>query len=465
MAKDKSGKDKFGFDWTGIPGTQFWKNPHIGRRVFFRHAASAVAGYFLLPGRPMETVAKAAVTPLGKAKNCIFVLMAGAPSHVDTFDLKEGAWTPAFMNPTSYGNLRWPQGLMPKLADQLDSIALVRSIKPWAAVHGLAQSWLQIGRNPVSGLAKIAPHIGSVAAIELGPSSADHTLPPFLSLNANSGPGSGYFPPDFGPFYVTPGGGGLGNTTHRDGQPAFERRFDLLTKIDAEMRTDSPLGAAPAAMVSFNASARRLTYNPAVDRIFTFDATERNRYGGGAATGFGNACITARNLLRANMGTRFIQITLGSWDHHVNIYQPNASLQAIARQFDNGLGTLIADLKSDGLLDQTLIVAMGEFGRTIGPLNVTAGRDHYLQQSALFAGAGVRGKNAIGSTDDLGKDTVDPGWSRGRDIRAEDIEATIYSALGIDWTTVRRDDPLGRGFEYVPFASTQDLYGPINELW
>jgi hypothetical protein len=65
----------------------------------------------------------------------------------------------------------------------------------------------------------------------------------------------------------------------------------------------------------------------------------------------------------------------------------------------------------------------------------------------------------------LGRQTQDPGWSRGRDIRAEDIEATIYSALGIDWTTVRRDDPLGRGFEYVPFASTQDLYGPIDELW
>jgi hypothetical protein len=463
--QEKIGKDKFGFDWTGIPGTQFWKNYQVGRRLFFRHAAAAVGGYFLMPGRPMETVAKAGVSTLNKAKNCIFVLMAGAPSHTDTFDLKEGAWTPAFMNPTSYGDIRWPQGLMPKLADELSNIALVRSIHPWAAVHGLAQSWLQIGRNPISGLAKIAPHIGSVVAIELGPQSANHILPPFVSLNANNGPGSGYLAPDYGPFYVSPGGGGLPNTTHRDGQPAFERRYDLLTRVDADARANAPLGAAPSTMLSFNQSARTLMYNPAVDKVFTFDVTERNRYGGGVATGFGNACITARNLLRANLGTRFIQITLGSWDHHVNIYQPNGPLQSIAKQFDNGLGSLIADLQADGTLDQTLIVALGEFGRTVGPINVTAGRDHYLQQAALFAGGGVRGNNAIGSTDNTGSATVDPGWSRARDIRPEDIEATIYSALGIDWTTVRRDDPLGRGFEYVPFASTQDLYGPINELW
>ena len=135
----------------------------------------------------------------------------------------------------------------------------------------------------------------------------------------------------------------------------------------------------------------------------------------------------------------------------------------MAKQFDTGLATLIADLKSDGLLDSTLIVAMGEFGRTVGPLNSQSGRDHYLQQSALFAGGGIKGGRAIGATDRLGAVTVDPGWSKQRNIKPEDIEATIYSALGIDWTTVRHDDPLGRGFEYVP--TTEGLqFGPIDEL-
>jgi uncharacterized protein (DUF1501 family) len=202
-------------------------------------------------------------------------------------------------------------------------------------------------------------------------------------------------------------------------------------------------------------------YNSNVDQIFTFDQNEKNRYGNNA---FGNACITARNLIRADMGTRFIQISFGSWDHHTNIYAPNAQLTPMAKQFDGGLGTLIADLKSDGSFDQTLIVALGEFGRTTGPPNSNAGRDHGLQQSVLFAGAGIRGGQAIGQTDPLGYDTIDPGWSAGRYARPEDIEATIYSAIGIDWTTTRHDDPLKRGFQYVPFDAVNN-FGPINELW
>lgn len=453
-------RDRFGFD-TRLTGSLFWQRPHLNRRLFFRHAAAAVSGYFVLPGRPTETIARAAVSPIGTAKNCIFIHMSGAPSHIDTFDLKEGAWTPGFFNPTSYGGVRWPQGLMPKLGEQMQDLALVRSIRPWATAHGLASSWLMLGRNPVSGLARIAPHIGSVVAIEMGPKSPDRTLPPFVALNTGAIPENGYFHPDFGPFFVSPNGGGLANTVHRDGEPAFNRRAAILEAMEAEFRQSGDLGASAAEIQSFQTSARKLMYNPAVNQIFAFDQNERVRYGN---TAFGNACITARNLLRSNMGTRFIQITIGGWDQHVNIYQPNAALQALTRQFDNGLATLIGDLKSDNLLDQTLILAMGEFGRTVGPLNTSAGRDHFPQQAALMAGARIRGGRAIGATDENGRATSEPGWSRDRDIRAEDIEATIYSALGIDWTTIRRDDPTGRGFEYVP-SSASDLYGPVHELW
>jgi Protein of unknown function (DUF1501) len=82
----------------------------------------------------------------------------------------------------------------------------------------------------------------------------------------------------------------------------------------------------------------------------------------------------------------------------------------------------------------------------------------------VFAGGGIGGGNALGATDSTGATTVDPGWSRGRAVKPEDVEATIYSALGINWTTVRYDDPFRRGFEYVPF-SQQNIYGPIDELW
>jgi hypothetical protein len=453
-------KDRFGYDWSNIQGAPYWSKPMLGRRMFFRHVASAVGGYFLLPTRPMETIAKAAVTTKNTARYCIFVMMAGAPSHTDTFDLKEGSWTPAAFNPTSYNGVRFPQGLMPTLATQLDSIALLRSVYAWAGVHGLMQAWVQIGRNPVSAVAKISPHIGSVVSMELS-QGARQTLPTFLALNGQPAAGSGYFATEHAPFQLT-AGSGLPNTTHRDGQPRFDTRYGLLQDIDAESRYFNDIGPGPSDMAAWNQRSRLLMYNSNVDKVFTFDQAEKNRYGN---TAFGNACITARNLIRADLGTRFIQITFGSWDHHTNIYVANTQLTPMARQFDGGLGTLIADLKAEGLLDQTLIVAQGEFGRTVGPPNTNGGRDHYQQQAALFAGAGIKGGRAIGATSATGGDTIDPGWYRNRYVRPEDIEATIYSALGIDWTTVRRDDPLKRGFEYVPFASDQDLYGPVHELW
>lgn len=452
-------KDRFGFDWSKIQGAPFWSRPQLGRRMFFRHIGAAVGGYFLMPTRPMETIAKAQVRTKGTAKNVIFILMAGAPSHTDTFDLKEGSWTPAAFNPTSYGNVRWPQGLMPNLANQLENIALLRSAYAWAGVHGLMQTWVQIGRNPTNALSKVAPHIGSVISQEFNQGSKQ-ILPTFVALNGQPAAGSGYLSAENAPFLAN-AGAALPNTTHRDGTTRFGARYGLLQDIDTEMRYFNDIGPGPAEMGDWNVRARLMMYNSTVDNIFNFPQTEKNRYGN---TGFGNACITARNLLQANLGTRFVQITFGSWDHHTNIYLPNTQLKPMATQFDNGLATLIADLKASGMLDQTLIVAQGEFGRTVGAPNANGGRDHHQQQAVLFAGGGVKGGSTIGATTATGGDTADPGWSRQRYVRAEDIEATIYSALGIDWTTVRHDDPLKRGFEYVPF-STEDLYGPIHELW
>src|SRR5207244_974491 len=200
-------------------------------------------------------------------------------------------------------------------------------------------------------------------------------------------------------------------------------------------------------------SARQMMYDPGVNAAFRFTTQERNRYGNSP---FGNSCLVARNLVNANLGTRYIQITLGGWDNHQSIYTPNSGIYVPARQLDSGLANLIADLAtmsgSNGrtLLDETLIVVKGEFGRTIGGLTDLNGRDHYFVHSALFAGGGVRGGQVLGSTTDDGQYIDDPGWSEERFVAAEDVAATIYSALGINYTTVRRDDPLGRGFEYIP---------------
>ena len=105
-----------------------------------------------------------------------------------------------------------------------------------------------------------------------------------------------------------------------------------------------------------------------------------------------------------------------------------------------------------------------EFGRTVGALNNERGRDHYLRNATVLAGGGVRGGKIVGKTNAIGDGILEYGWKGERDVCPEDVTATIYSALGIDYTTIRNDDPLGRGFEYVPFAGT-GAYFPVDELW
>ena len=148
---------------------------------------------------------------------------------------------------------------------------------------------------------------------------------------------------------------------------------------------------------------------------------------------------------------------------HQNIYAAG-TLPAKAAILDNAVSALLSDLKSSGMLDETLVVMCGEFGRTVGPLTAAGGRDHWPQQFAFFAGGGIKGGTIVGQTDAQGRDTIDYGWSQKRYVYPEDIEATLYSAVGIDWTTVRHDDPLGRGFEYVPQTGAFSFF-PVHELW
>ena len=321
-------------------------------------------------------------------------------------------------------------------------------------------------------LGAVAPHIGSVVAIEKDPQRRpDQLFPTFIALNAGNAPGSGYFPIEFGPFKTIPDANGLASTMHEGGQVRFDKRWDLLQTLDAPLRgADSPLGSAVAGMSDFYQSARGLMFNPVVDAAFSFTTEESLAYGD---TNFGDACLMAKKIVAADQGTRFLQITLRGWDHHQGIYDRNEingrqvgqNIYAQTAEFDPAFAALLTDLEAEGLLDETLVVVCGEFGRTVGPVtNDRAGRDHYLQMFYLFAGGGVQGGNVIGATDPTGAFTTDPGWSRQRSVRPEDIEATIYSALGIDWTTIRNDDPLGRGFEYVPEAA-EDIYGPVDELW
>jgi Protein of unknown function (DUF1501) len=441
----------------------FFNRPHWTRRQFFQMTGSALTGSYLAEryARAAE-VSASSVTTINKARNVIFILLAGAPSHTDTFDLKVlNGTTPATFAPDTINGILFPTGLMPRIAQQLSNIAIVRSMRSHALVHSLAQTWSQIGRNPAAALGNIAPNIGSVLAIEKdGERKPSQVFPTFLALNSPAAAGQGYFSAQYAPFKVTPSTNGLTNTANPDGQLSFDARWSLLHQLDDPLRVNSPYGKPMEDYNNFYSSAKGLMYNSVVSRAFQFTAADRARYG---ATTFGDACLIARQVLAANQGTRFIQITLGGWDMHQNIYAAN-QLPNMTKSLDNGVGGLIADLNADGLLKETLIVMVGEFGRTVGPLTAAQGRDHYAQQFAVFAGGGVKGGRVIGATNRDGSDTADYGWSQQRYVYPEDIEATIYSATGINWTTVRTDDPFHRGFAYVPDTDPVQ-YAPIDELW
>lgn len=452
----------------------FFGRPHVSRREFFG-LAGGLTGAFLAGGsgtlsRAAQLTSQAAVTTKNTAKNVIFILLAGAPSHTDLFDFKmiDGV-TPPQARPETIKGLLWPTGILPKLGGQIDDLAIVRSMRAKALVHSLSQTWIQIGRSPVAVLGDVAPNIGSIVALEKTPDrTPKNVFPTFLALNSNGAVGAGYLDSRFAPFKTTPAANGLGNTAHSGGETVFNDRWALMSELDGSLRAPgSAFGKSVEDMDDFYRAARGLMYNPDVDKAFKYTAADSARYGNNT---FGNACLTAKQVLEANDGTRFIQITLGGWDMHNNIYANNGNPLAgntiftLGKVLDDGLSALLADLKSSGLLNETLVVAVGEFGRTVGRLTAQGGRDHYPQQFAVFAGGGVKGGRAIGSTNPTGAMTEDPGWSRGRDVYPEDLEATILSAMGIDWTTIRRDDPLGRGFEYVPGAR-EDLFGPIHELW
>ncbi len=448
--------------------------PQIGRRTFFQIAGAGVTGYFLAPlsGKLFEARAQTYTAQLiGKAKNCIFIHMQGAPSHVDTFDLKVGPWTPADFNPTPYNGVLFPQGLMPTIATHLDKISIVRSLRAPALVHSLQQVWSQISRNPTSLMGKIAPNIGSVVSYEFeSERRPEQKLPGFISLNGGSTVGSGYFNARFTPFAATAAQNGLAGLTHPDGQTNFDRRFQMLADLDGPLRANSPMGEPVVDMENFYQQSRAMMYNPAVDSVFKFTADDQTRYGN---SGFGNSLIVARNLAKADIGARFIQVNIGGWDNHSNIY---TAIRNPAAQFDRGLGALLTDLSSQPgvhggatLLDETLIVAMGEFGRTVRTGNVLGlnnqnGRDHYFYHFTVFAGGGVMGGRVIGSTTADGGAVQEPGWSQNRPVANEDIAATIYSALGIDYTKTLWNDPYQRGFDYVPFAA-QGAWYPVLELF
>jgi hypothetical protein len=254
----------------------------------------------------------------------------------------------------------------------------------------------------------------------------------------------------------------------------FQNRWDFLRRLDETMRTGkTPMGRPVTDYNNYYLGAYEMMKRPEVGKILRFSEEEHKRYG---ASGVGDACVLARNLVAADAGTHFIAVAHQGWDLHAKIYDKTQKVNhyTLCRELDDCYSALLDDLSTTKdkqgrtLLDKTMIVCMGEFGRTPGDINANKGRDHYrFASTTVFSGGGVKGGRVIGATDDKGAKVIKTGWHRPRSIYTEDVVASIYSALGIDWTKRITNTPSGRVFDYIEFTSATDVINPdeVKELF
>jgi len=456
--------------------------PSLTRRELLRVGGVSLAGGFLNAFRPLNVRARQKVTPVGTARQVIFVNIDGGMSQVDTLDAREGAWTPDYFDIRSFPNgLRLPAGLFKQLPGVLDKVTVVRSLTAWDVVHGRAQYYIQTGHPLNLALAKEVPAIGAVVCHELaGRRKPTDSLPPYIAMNSAGNQAGlinqGFLPAEFGPMSLSVGDGAPNLAPQKGMEETFRRRWERLQQLDGALRGGGAgLDRSFADFHDYYRGAWAMMNDPRVPEVFAITDEDKKRYGGSA---IGNCLALARNLFRADAGARFILASHGGWDHHGNIYKEGTrNHPALIRELDAALGSLVDDLDripsahgpGKTLLDDTLVIAMSEFGRTPGPLSETRrGREHYMQVHAgVFAGGGVKRGAVIGKTDEHGGKIVDPGWSAKRPIYMEDIACTIYSALGIDWAKTVDNTPSGRSFHYVePASGTKYVnFGPVLELF
>jgi hypothetical protein len=450
----------------------------LTRREAFRLGSLTVCGYYFLPlVKPSSARAAGKAAPRGNARFVIFVMLDGGQSHVDSFDVKEGKWTPQDFDIRAVTpEIKLPVALYPKLAGQVEKLCLLRSFNAWDAVHGRAQYYVQAAHPLNPALQKEIPPIGSVVATELAPQRrAGDTFPPYVAMNVTQSQAgllnSGFLPATYAPFHVDTAAGLGAFSPDPESKKDLDRRWLLLQRFDARLRNDPSLAAkAYHDYHNHYEGAVRILSDARADKIFRITPEDKTRYGSSYT---GEACIVARNLVDADAGTRFIFLQQNGWDHHKDIYLPGNHYK-LSRELDSALAALLDDLgkmrRPDGrtLLSETMVICMGEFGRTPGELTGLRGRDHYQHaMTVLTAGAGIKGGRPIGRTDEIGAKVVAPEWSGRRPIYMEDLATTIYSAMGIDWTKTIKATPSGREFFYVePLAATTAIANrEIAELY
>jgi hypothetical protein len=397
------------------------------RRDFLRVGATGLFGLGLAGA--LRAAAEGRTVGVRKpATGVIQIWLSGGPATIDMWDPKPEA--PEEIRGEFRPIATAAPGIsigehMPKLAQVMDRCVLVRSLRHTISAHGPGTIYMATGNRPSAALDY--PALGSLAANVL-PSRAG--VPPYITFAAlregASGVGAGYLGPAFGPFEVEgdPQRGELQahgvslppefSPRDLDDRSALRDRFDRgLRALDGSGLMASLDGFHHQALEILRSDRVRSALNLARERDVTRDEYGRNP--------LGQAALAARRLIEA--GARFVTIGAGGWDTHGGNFR--TLRDRLLPPLDRMLGALIRDLQSRGLLDETIVVCAGEFGRT-PRVNPAAGRDHWSQSMAvLLAGGGFPGGAVYGTTDSRGtapaRDACSP----------DDLAATIFQRLGI----------------------------------
>ena len=371
-------------------------------------------------------IAQAAPTSGATADSVIFLNLAGGPAHLDTLDMKpEGpAETKGEFQPI---NSKLP-GLivcehLPKIAATADRLTFLRGISHTTGDHPQGQAYIATGNRP--GPALKHPSYGSIVTKEL-PGRPD--LPQYVAIPQTEW-SAGYMGDAYAPFKT--------NAVPKPGQPFSVRGITLAEGVSIEKvtRRESLLNDLGASFRQVDSNSQMLealdTFGKQAFEMMTSDHTRkafdvasepesiRNLFGGDE---LGQSLLLATRLVES--GVRFVTVTNGGWDTHLDNFDGHKKLMP---PLDHGLTALVTALEQKGLLERTLVVCMGEFGRT-PKINQNMGRDHYPRANwCVLAGGGVQPGRLIGETDKKGE-----GPSDGTDLRPDDIGASIFHALGID---------------------------------
>ncbi len=405
----------------------------VSRRRFL-YGASAVAAAGATNFRDVMSVQAGELRKQGRAM--ILLFMQGGPSQFETFDPKPGTENggPTTAISTAAAGIQIAEG-WEKTAQQMNDIAIIRSMTTKEGEHQRAAYQMHTGYIP-SGSVK-HPSLGSCIAKEIAVSERE--LPSVVTIGdrGNLGSGAGFLGVDYEPFQVS--GRSVGtvpdNVGPIVGEKRFTRRQGLLDKLEGEFAARGGETVVNNHRRIYDKSAK-LVLSP-MTKTFDFGletAETKERYGNSE---FGKGCLLARRLIEA--GVTFVEVRLGSWDTHKEVFD---GVKGLASKCDPALSALITDLKDRGLLDTTLIMWTGEFGRT-PKINPNTGRDHWPRNfNALLAGGGIKGGQVIGETAKDGMGIVhDP-------VNIPDLFSTICTSLDVN-PAKENMSPIGRPLKIV----------------